>query len=93
VSNFPGGVAPEADIVVIIPKLGADSSDPKPRLFKNPCRRARLVRAAADDAGAPVAVNVSLGMNAGAHDGSSLLELAFDPIPPALLARADEVFE
>jgi hypothetical protein len=46
-----------------------------------------------DDAGAPVAVNVSLGMNAGAHDGSSLLELAFDPIPPALLARADEVFE
>ena len=32
----------------------------------------------AEKLGLPVVVNVSLGMNAGAHDGSSLLEAAFD---------------
>jgi subtilisin family serine protease len=77
--GFPGGVAPEADIVVVIPKLSASPGDPASLGYSMAHVDAlAFVRATADDAGAPVAVNVSLGMNAGAHDGSSLLELAFD---------------
>lgn len=78
-SNFPGGVAPAADIVVVIPKLKASSNDPMSLGYSTSHVDAlAFVRATADEARMPVAVNVSLGMNAGAHDGSSLLELAFD---------------
>ncbi len=77
--NFPGGVAPEADIVVVIPKLTAGAGDPTSLGYSLAHVDAlAFVQATADAAGAPVAVNVSLGMNAGAHDGTSLLELAFD---------------
>ncbi|WP_181832671.1 S8 family serine peptidase [Bosea caraganae] len=76
---FPGGVAPEADIVVVIPKLEADIGDPQSLGYsKTHIDALAFIRSMADDAGMPVAVNVSLGMNAGAHDGTSLLELGFD---------------
>jgi subtilisin family serine protease len=78
-AGFPGGVAPEADIVVVIPKLSAAARDPVSLGYsKAHVDALAFVRATADHAKAPVAANVSLGMNAGAHDGSSLLELAFD---------------
>jgi len=79
--EFPGGVAPEADIVVVIPKLSASPGDPVSLGYsKAHVDALAFVRATADDreVDKPVVVNVSLGMNAGAHDGSSLLELAFD---------------
>jgi subtilisin family serine protease len=76
---FPGGVAPEADLVVVIPKLGADAGDPQSLGYsKTHVDALAFIRATAEEADAPVVVNVSPGMNAGAHDGSSLLELGFD---------------
>jgi subtilisin family serine protease len=78
-TKFPGGVAPEADIVFVIPKLGATPDDSISLGYsKTHMDALAFVRSTAEDAGLPVAVNVSLGMNAGAHDGTSPLELAFD---------------
>ena len=77
--SFPGGVAPEADLVVVIPKLGVSYGDPASLGYSTThLDGLAFIRATADDAKAPVVTNVSLGMNAGAHDGSSLLELGFD---------------
>jgi hypothetical protein len=64
---------------VVIPKLGADAGDPQSLGYsKTHVDALAFIRATAEEADAPVVVNVSLGMNAGAHDGSSLLELGFD---------------
>lgn len=76
---FPGGVAPEADLVVVIPKLTAGAGDPSSLGYSlSHVDALAFIRATAEKHRAPVAVNVSLGMNAGAHDGTSLLEMAFD---------------
>ena len=78
-AGFPGGVAPEAELVVVVPKLGAGPNDPQSLGYsKTHVDALAFIRGAAAQDGAPVAVNVSLGQNAGAHDGTSLLELAFD---------------
>lgn len=78
-AGFPGGVAPQADIVVVIPKLSASPGDPLSLGYSvSHVDALAFVKQTAVALGKPVAVNVSLGMNAGAHDGSSLLELAFD---------------
>ncbi|SKA94591.1 Subtilase family protein [Prosthecobacter debontii] len=77
--DFPGGVAPEADIVVVIPKLTAAPGDPASLGYSvSHVDALAFIKETARAAEKPVAVNVSLGMNAGAHDGTSLLELAFD---------------
>lgn len=77
--GFPGGVAPEADLVVVVPKLGAGPDDPQSLGYsKTHVDALAFIRGVSSQDGAPVAVNVSLGQNAGAHDGTSLLELAFD---------------
>ena len=78
-ANFPGGVAPESDIIVVVPKLSTTAGDPVSLGYSVAHIDAlAFIRAAAEHVGKPVSVNVSLGMNAGAHDGTSLLELAFD---------------
>ena len=48
------------------------------RLFVEPYRGAAFIEAFAAQLKLPVVVNVSQRMNAGAHDGKSSLEVAFD---------------
>lgn len=77
--NFPGGVAQESDLVVVVPLLSVDQGNPISIGYsKAHVDALAFIRATADKEDAPVVVNVSLGMNAGSHDGTSLLELAFD---------------
>jgi endonuclease G len=79
--DFAGGVAPAARIVAVVPQLRVD---PGLRLsigYSNSHVDAlRFIRACAERARLPVAINISLGMNGGAHDGSTLLELACDEL-------------
>jgi endonuclease G len=87
VGALADGMAPEARIVVVIPKMRTAQGDPSSvgystshfeglSFLKSVAAGGNGVSAAA----LPMAVNVSLGMNAGAHDGSSLLEAGFDSI-------------
>lgn len=77
--SFAGGMAPEANILVVIPSLQTTSNDPLSLGYSTSHVDALVyVREFANKSGMPVVVNVSQGMNAGAHDGSSLLEAAFD---------------
>lgn len=79
VGTFGGGMAPSAKIVIVISKLDTDPSDPRSIGYSaSHVDALAYIRAVADDQSLPVVVNVSQGMNAGAHDGSSLLEAAFD---------------
>lgn len=77
--NSPGGVAPAAGIVFVRPDLMAKPGAP-PSIGYSLGHIAALefIRTFAELQGLPVVVNVSLGMNAGAHDGTTLLEAAFD---------------
>lgn len=70
---FAGGVAPEARLLVVISggagPIGYSQSHVEALAFIDAmARQLRL----------PVVVNLSQGMNAGAHDGKSPLEVAFD---------------
>ncbi len=77
--GFPGGVAPDARIVVVVTKTDVAEGDPFSLGYSTShCDALSYVRAVADRLGLPLVVNVSQGMNAGAHDGTSLLEAAFD---------------
>jgi len=77
--HFPGGVAPQARIVAVIPKLLAGPGDPASLGYSVAHVDAlAFIKLTARAEQLPVAVNVSQGMNAGAHDGTSLLETAFD---------------
>ena len=76
---FAGGMAPEAKIVVVIPDMVTSPGDPPSIGYSNSHVDAlSFIRATAEKFALPVVVNVSLGMNAGAHDGSSTLEAGFD---------------
>lgn len=78
-ANFPGGVAPEADLLFVIPWLRTTPGQPYSIGYsKAHVDALKFVRSTAEDARMPVVVNVSQGMNAGAHDGTSLLERGFD---------------
>ena len=79
VGNFAGGVAPKATIVVVIPKLETNKGDRRSIGYSiSHVDALRYIGTQADILGLPVVVNVSLGQNAGAHDGTSNLEAAFD---------------
>jgi endonuclease G len=73
VGKFAGGVAPEAKLLIVVSAasgpIGYSRSHLEALVFIN---------AMATQLGLPVVVNVSQGMNAGAHDGKSALEAAFD---------------
>jgi subtilisin family serine protease len=78
-SGFDGGVAPGAKIVVVVTKTEADEGDPNSLGYSTThCDGLAYVRTVADKLDLPLVVNLSQGMNAGAHDGTSLLETAFD---------------
>jgi len=77
--SFPGGVAPEASLLVVIPKIHAQANDPVSVGYSSGHTDALIyIRKFAEAHQMPVVVNVSLGMNAGAHDGKSLLEASFE---------------
>lgn len=73
VGAFAGGVAPEAKILVVI----ADGQGPI-GYSKSHVDALNFIDQIATHMNLPVVVNVSQGMNAGAHDGRSMLEVAFD---------------
>jgi subtilisin family serine protease len=78
-SKFLGGVAPQSKIVVVIPKISTDPSDPHSLGYSTSHVDAlEYIDCLADELGLPVVVNLSQGMNMGAHDGTSIVELAFD---------------
>jgi endonuclease G len=71
--NFAGGVAPDAKLLIVVSggsgPIGYSQSHIEALTF---------VDAFAAELKLPVVVNLSQGMNAGAHDGKSSLEVAFD---------------
>ena len=81
VADFVGGVAPEAKIVVVIPNTNYSPGSPLSLGYSLSHLLALVyIKEVAQREGLPVAINVSQGMNAGAHDGTSLLETGFDKI-------------
>jgi subtilisin family serine protease len=81
VGGFAGGVAPESRIAVIIPNMQTNPGDPPSIGYSNSHVDALVfLQKLSQKLDLPIAINVSLGMNAGAHDGMSTLESAFDAI-------------
>lgn len=85
--TLPDGMAPEAGLLVVVPNMSIAGDNPQSLGYSvsHVDALAFLKRAAGGGTavlpdGRPIAINVSLGMNAGAHDGSTLLETAFDAI-------------
>jgi subtilisin family serine protease len=79
--TFGGGMAPEARIVVVVPHMKTTPPDPPSLGYSNSHQDALdFLMAYKKARGLPMAVNVSLGMNAGAHDGMSTLEKVFDSV-------------
>jgi endonuclease G len=70
---FAGGVAPDARLLIVI------SNATEPTGYSEAHLAAlKFIDTTATSLGLPVVVNVSQGMNAGAHDGQSSLEIGFD---------------
>jgi endonuclease G len=87
VGALANGMAPAAKIMVVAPYMKTDPGSPPSLGYSNSHVDAlNFLKSAAKGQNQvlsnplPIVVNVSLGMNAGAHDGSSLLEAAFDGI-------------
>ncbi|MCP3990255.1 MAG: S8 family serine peptidase [Actinomycetia bacterium] len=79
--DWSGGVAPESRLIVVIPAFESEPGSPLSLGYSvsHVDALAFIKATVLDDPGeTPAAVNISLGMNAGAHDGSSLLEASFD---------------
>jgi subtilisin family serine protease len=79
-----GGMAPKAPIVAVIPNLRTDPGSPNSLGYSlSHVGAVHFLSAVANmqtkvfDEALPMVVNVSLGMNAGPHDGSTPLEVAF----------------
>ena len=71
--NFAGGVAPAAQLLIVI------SKGDQPTGYSEALIAALdFIDQTATSLNKPVVVNLSQGMNAGAHDGKSPLEVAFD---------------
>ncbi|HKH46245.1 MAG TPA: TRAFs-binding domain-containing protein [Thermoanaerobaculia bacterium] len=73
VGAFAGGVAPGARLLIVISAGQGPTGYSKSHLDA-----LTFVDAVATELGLPVVVNLSQGMNAGAHDGTSALEVMFD---------------
>jgi endonuclease G len=79
--DFFGGVAPAAKLLVVI--CGNDTVPSKPNSLGYSASHLlalEFIKNYALERRLPVVINVSQGMNIGAHDGSSNLELGFDAI-------------
>ena len=67
VGTFGGGMAPEARIVVVVPHMKTNPGSPLSLGYSNSHQDAlAFLMALHQSRGLPMAVNVSLGMNAGA---------------------------
>lgn len=76
--DFLGGVAEKATIVFVAAKIDSEKDvDPKSVGYSKSHIDA-LSFIEREAGGRPLVINMSSGMNAGAHDGTSPLELAFD---------------
>lgn len=73
VGQFKGGVAPDAKLLII-----ASAHDGPIGYSRSHIEALDFIDQQAKKLNMPVVVNVSQGMNAGAHDGKSSLEAAFD---------------
>ena len=71
-THFGGGVAPEATLIVVRP----DPEDESIGYAKGYIDALTFIDVVATELGLPVVVNISAGMNAGSHDGTSKLERA-----------------
>ena len=81
------GVAPDAGIIVVVPDMRQEPNSRQSIGYSiSHVAALSFLKAVASGGNIlctekrPLVINVSLGMNAGAHDGSSLLERAFDEI-------------
>ena len=81
------GLAPEAGLIVVIPNSKTEPGSPPSLGYSMThvdalqfLKLAALGNNAVSVNALPIAVNVSLGMNAGAHDGTTLVEAAFDSV-------------
>lgn len=87
VGPLPDGIAPEARLVVIIANMKTTPGDPPSLGYSishlDGLAFIKTLAAGGNSVlteGLPVAINASLGMNAGAHDGRTGLEAGFDAI-------------
>lgn len=79
--TFNGGIAPAAKIVVVIPTLAANSANPRSLGYSNSALAGlKFIQWLSSIYSLPSVVNISLGCNAGGHDGTTLLEEAVDNI-------------
>ncbi len=78
--GFPGGVAPKSPIAVVIADGSKFAPGAPASLGYSLSHNAALqfIETTATNLGLPVVVNLSQGMNSGAHDGTSLVERMFD---------------
>lgn len=74
--TFSGGTAPEAKIVIVIASMDGRSLG----YSNNYPLALEYIKSIGQRKNLPVAINISQGMNAGAHDGTSSLEKACDII-------------
>ncbi len=81
VGTIGDGVAPQALLAVVIPRLQIEPEDP-PSIGYSLTHLDGLLflKEVAKKQGLPIAINISLGQNAGSHDGSSTLEAGFDSV-------------
>jgi endonuclease G len=81
-TGFPGGIAPAAGLLVVVTgpsQFESDMPDSLGYSLSHVAALSWLDQFASQFPGSPpLAVNISLGQNSGAHDGSSPLELACD---------------
>jgi len=87
VIGLNNGMAPNAKIIVVIPKMRQIAGHPQSigysKSHMDALHLLKIVSSGGNvvlDNALPMVVNVSLGMNAGAHDGKSPLEGIFDSI-------------
>lgn len=79
--DFSGGVAPAAGIVLVIPALKVEPGSPWSLGYSvSHLAALEYIRNVATALDLPAVINVSQGMSAGAHDGTSALEKGFDLI-------------
>lgn len=75
--DFAGGVAPQAEIIVVVPNLEVVKGD-KQRMGYSKSHLDALVFIDQEAGAEPVVVNVSMGMNTGGHDGAASVEVGYD---------------
>jgi subtilisin family serine protease len=77
--SFAGGLAPAANLVLVISNVETCPPDPPSLGYSSSHQQAlHFIGQAAEQLGLPLVVNISQGMNAGSHDGSTTLEAAID---------------